>query len=236
MKLTSRQQAFLRQLIQLSEGGRRPVHYTEVAERLAVNKFSAYDMLRVLQEKGLVKAEYILDEIRGGPGRSMVMFLPTASAMQWWNQIATEGRLGQEWQELKKRLLSKARSTQETGYLEWLSELLAHLSEARSPVEYCAQFITALLLNLTQARSRVVGLNPFEALRNLTSTGVAGLGALAGLSLGTGLTDSLDYHLLAGLYDHAQRYQRYLQTLSEESRRALSEFLQEAITVFAGSR
>jgi len=39
---------------------------------------TAYDMLRLLEERGLVTSEYVLPE--QGPGRSMIVFRPTAKA------------------------------------------------------------------------------------------------------------------------------------------------------------
>jgi hypothetical protein len=62
------------------------------------------------------------------------------------------------------------------------------------------------------------------------------LGALAGLSLGSalaGATDRADRSLVEALYAGVQRYQDALATLNEESKRRLSDFIREAIGVFA---
>ncbi len=48
MKLTPRQQTFLDKLFELYRELQGPVHYSIVADKLGVNKFSAYDMLKVL--------------------------------------------------------------------------------------------------------------------------------------------------------------------------------------------
>ena len=76
MKLTPRQRTFLEKLRDLYRERRGPVHYSAVAERLGVSKFSAYDMLRVLEKKGVAGSEYLLSTERSGPGRSQVVFFP----------------------------------------------------------------------------------------------------------------------------------------------------------------
>ena len=69
LKLTPRQQTFLDKLFELyREKG--PVHYSTVADKLGVNKFSAYDMLKVLEEKGVAASDYVLSDDQAGPGRS----------------------------------------------------------------------------------------------------------------------------------------------------------------------
>ncbi len=57
-----------------------PIHYTTVAEQLNLSKYTAYDMLRLLEEKGYVESVY---ETRGeGPGRASVLFQPTQKAKE----------------------------------------------------------------------------------------------------------------------------------------------------------
>ncbi|HSR33115.1 MAG TPA: helix-turn-helix domain-containing protein, partial [Anaerolineae bacterium] len=85
-KLTARQRAFLDKLMELYHEHQGPVHYTDVAQGLGVNRFSAYDMLKVLEEKGFAESSYALRSAESGmaehagPGRSMVVFAPTPLA------------------------------------------------------------------------------------------------------------------------------------------------------------
>ena len=61
LKLTTRQQTFLDKLFELYREFKGPVHYSIVAEKLGVNKFSAYDMLKVLEDKGVAASSYVLN-------------------------------------------------------------------------------------------------------------------------------------------------------------------------------
>jgi len=235
--LTARQRTFLKELVRLYRVEGHAVHYSLVAACLGVNRFSAYDMLKLLEEKGLARSDYILDSHSPGPGRSQVVFAPTPEAMALLaNQAEDERSLAEEWTVLKTRLLSRLSSTREAAYRDLLQEILSRLPERRSPLAYCAEMIAVLLLNLNRVKSKVIGVNPFEALEKLTAKGEVGLGALAGLSLGSalaGATDRADRSLVEALYAGVQRYQDALATLNEESKRRLSDFIREAIGVFA---
>ena len=61
MKLTRRQETFIHRLLDLYRELDGPIHYSLLAERVGVSPFTAYDMLRLLEEKGLVTSEYRLD-------------------------------------------------------------------------------------------------------------------------------------------------------------------------------
>jgi hypothetical protein len=231
IKLTPRQRAFLDKLRDLYRERRGPVHYSTVAEQLGVSKFSAYDMLRVLEKKGVAGSEYLLSAKRSGPGRSRVVFYPTASK-------AGEDRPGasdERWLRFKQRLLNELREAREVGYREKLTDFLSRLPDLRTPTEYCAETIAVLLLNLDLIKERVSERNPLRSLSGLFTAGETGLGTLAGLSLGSMLMAMGESSLADRLLASVRRYQDHLSQLSEENKRRLTDFLQEALVVFLGS-
>ncbi len=232
MKLTPRQQTFLAKLFELYQERRTPVHYSLVAQKLGVNKFSAYDMLKVLEQKRLVASDYVLDSENPGPGRSMIVFYPTSKARRLFMYWAGETRLGEEWQQIRERILQRLQEARETDYKEILNEVLAGIPESRSPLVYCAEMIAALLLNLNSVASEI---NPFKALATLGSTGEVGLGTLAGLSLGSIFSEKADTPAVHKLLVYTKKYQSHLLDLSEESKAVLSDFLQEALTILERS-
>ena len=232
IKLTPRQRAFLDKLFDLYREHQGPVHYSLVAEKLGVNKFSAYDMLRLLEKKGVARSDYVLAAERAGPGRSMIVFYPTKQAASLLSQLTGDININEEWRQVKERILQRLRGTQSANYWELLNELLARIPEHKSPLIYCTEMITALLLNLNRAKEKASGMNPFRALASLGLSGEAGLGALAGLSLGSTLTERADASLRDKLLSYTQRYHTYLLSLNEEAKTSLSDFLQEALVVF----
>ena len=233
-ELTPRQRTFLDKLLELYREENGPVHYTAVAAQLGVNRFSAYDMLRVLEEKGFVSASYALAAGHSGPGRSMVVFAPTPLATTVASPVAAaargEHRLGEDWQGLRTRVLARLRDARGKNPRDAVADLLARLPEARPPLAFCTEMIGILLLNLRRAKDRAGSLSPSNVLRALKSSGV-GLETLPGLSVGATLADqdgsspSLSERLLG----HVHRYQTSLARLSAEARTALTEFLEEAL-------
>jgi DNA-binding MarR family transcriptional regulator len=240
-KLTPRQQTFLDKLFELYRERSGPVHYSVVAERLGVNKFSAYDMLKLLEEKGVAASDYVLGQKSAGPGRSKVVFYPTSKAAGFLSQLRNEMRIGEEWQTVKGRILKRLNDAKETNAVEALNEILGRLPDAKSPLAYCAEVISALLLNLNEMWSRQApeaapdpaAPPPWPTLRVLGARGEIGLSTLAGFSLGSIFSLSqIDPALIENLVAHTQRFQSCLRELSEERISMLSGFLQEALTVF----
>ena len=227
MELTTRQYAFLVELLELYHEHQSPVHYTEVADRIGVTKFSAYDMLRVLERKGVVASEYVLERETPGPGRSLVKFYPTEGARQWlsrqWNGLIR----GEEWQQVKERLLRRLQQAREVNPRDVAGELLSQLSESQPPMVYCAQMITVFVLYLSGLKDLASGINPLRVLARINTGGGISLGALAGFSLGSLLSRAGE--ATEGLLNSASRYQSYLRDLSEENRLALVSFVQEAL-------
>jgi predicted transcriptional regulator len=74
MKLTRRQEEFVENLVDLNQEYNGPVHYSQLAERLGVSPFTSYDMLCMLEEKGVVASEYHLASDKSGPGRAERFF------------------------------------------------------------------------------------------------------------------------------------------------------------------
>ena len=151
-----------------------PVHYSVVAERLGVNKFSAYDMLKLLEEKGLAASSYTLEDDHTGPGRSMVVFYPTHNAARFLTQLRQEVLNGDEWFQVKERLLRRLRETAETNYGETVRETLARLPNVKTPLVYCTEMIGVLLLNLAEASRKVGEMVPYRTLSSLTVGGEVG--------------------------------------------------------------
>lgn len=236
-KLTARQRAFLDKLMELYHEHQGPVHYTDVAQGLGVNRFSAYDMLKVLEEKGFAESSYALRSAESGmaehagPGRSMVVFAPTPLAAADSGPGFDESRLGEDWQRVRERVLERLRHARETSARDTLSDLLARLPDANAPLTFCTEMIGAFLLNMKRVRTRAGNLNPFRVLTTLQTSDAADLETLAGLSVGVALSDEDETSrtMTQRLLRHVRHYQTSLSRLSEESRAALVHFLEEAL-------
>ncbi len=230
IKLTRRQQAFLDKLFDLYREFGRPVHYSVVAERLGVNRFSAYDMLKTLEEKGVAASAYALKEDQSGPGRSMVLFYPTYRAAKFLTQLRQDMFSGDEWPQIKESVLRRLRQAVEGNSGKTMRELLNQLPSVKTPLAYCTEMIGVLLLNLAQAGQTAPQRLSLRTLQPLTAGGPVGLGTLAGLSLGSLVSSQSDDPSFAErLAHHVREFQEQLNELSEDSLNRLSSFLQDAL-------
>ena len=144
--ITGRQKAFLKRFLDLYNQAQESLHYAHVAEVLGMGKITAYDMLRSLKERGLVRAEYVLRGKGQGAGRSTVLFLPTAQAHNLFAELTGEDWDKVEWEAVKARILDALR--QRNDYQNLLEEILARLPQQTTPLVYAAEMATAVILNL----------------------------------------------------------------------------------------
>ena len=233
MKLTPRQLAFLDKLVELYGQTQEPIHYSVIATELGVNKFSAYDMLCLLTEKGLARSEYVLSSDNPGPGRSLVVFAPTDLGTANSTPPKPDMVNKEDWLANRQDMLEILNRTEDDSSRDEMQVILARLPDTPSRLTYCAQMITALLMNLSRAnlQASIPKANLLQSINALIASGEVGLSTLGGFSLGASLNQRIDSSLLDDLFAHTKRYQSCLLTLSEDSRAILTEFLREALTI-----
>jgi hypothetical protein len=233
-KLTRRQQEFLRVLIELHRQKGEAVHYTLVAERLAVGRVTAYEMLRLLEKRGLTHREFLRNEEDRGPGRSPVSFRPTALAEPVLADHSTSARISDEWLRVKNQILEKLQRGEARGYEDFLKELLDRIPHRRAPEVYLAETVTALILGLHSLREFA----DVQQLRNkLGKIGLPGeldLAAIPGVSVGLSIMDRFNKQVSTVLLNQTSKFQKRLSELSTEKRRMLAEFTREIVKIVEG--
>jgi DNA-binding PadR family transcriptional regulator len=229
MKLTGRQQAFLNDFLDLYQEEKNSLHYTAVAEQLGIGRITAYDMLRLLEEKGLVTSDYVIP--RSGPGRSSIVFRPTEQGEALMRQLAGETWNREEWEMVKERILEALQAGAGEDYEPLLEDILARLPERKSPLVYTAEMVTAVILSLRQVRETVPTSKLWEQLRDLGLPEEVGLNALGGVAVGLSLVEQANRRLTLKLLSYTRQYQDYMADLSAESRRRLSEFTAEVMRI-----
>jgi predicted transcriptional regulator len=229
MKLTGRQREFLGRFLDLYRGTKQPIHYAQLAEKVGVSKLTAYDMLRLLEERGLVVSEYILPK-EGGPGRSSIVFYPTEKAAKAMVQQAGEDWDKKEWEGVRERIL-QALDERKGAYQNLLDEILLRIPKRKSPMLYVTEMITAIFLQLHQLRDdlKVNGIFPDLHLVGLPDE--LGLNALPGLTLGLTLVEKANRRVTTLLLSYTQKYQDNLARLSAENKKRLSDFAQEVMKI-----
>jgi len=109
MKLTHRQETFFLRLLDLCRETNGPIHYSTLAEKVGVSPFTAYDMLRLLEEKGFVTSEYRVEPGRANVGRSEILFLPTQLTYDRFSELNI-GADQSNWEEARNQILERIRA------------------------------------------------------------------------------------------------------------------------------
>jgi DNA-binding MarR family transcriptional regulator len=230
-KLTRRQQEFLGKLLDLYHQEGESIHYSVLAKSLGVGKVTAYEMLRLLEDRGLVHSEFQRPEDRIGPGRSTVVFRPTALAASTFSDLAGGGWDEDEWEQAKHRVLEQLRAGKVGGYETLLNDLLARLPGQRSPIIYLAEMITAIVLGLHSLKDVAEAHSLMRILRNLGLPGEVGLSALAGFGASLSLVERVNRQVATVLLKQTKKYQTVLSEMSAENQRRLAEFTREVVKI-----
>lgn len=229
MELTRRQHEFLSKLIDLYVEGQRPLHYSTVAEQLHVSPVTAYDMLRLLEERGFATSHYAIGK-GGGPGRSTILFSPTDKALALIVQVAGEDWDQEEWETVKERIFEALRQGNGADYRALLDDMLLRIPETHSPMLLVTEMITAILLTVHE----LVGEQPqesqmFQAWRALGLPEELGLNAFAGLTVGLSMVERANRSVTSRLLAHNRIFQDRLGRLSADNKRRLSDFAREVV-------
>ncbi len=231
MKLTRRQETFMRQLLALYGELETPIHYSTLAERLGVSRITAYDMLRVLEEKGYAEAVYQLSPDRSGPGRSAVLYRPTEKANRAIQMLAAETH-APDWNALANDIIRHMRmdtdADVEIGSVT--RDILDRLPPEGPPeIRYCTELITIIVLRLRHSQQKQRLCRFVSAtLRDPEQITAADLNVLAGVSLGLFMSEKEDEPgWYQELLTHIKRYYQLVEAMTPEQRRVLARNLND---------
>jgi predicted transcriptional regulator len=232
-KLTHRQLQFLSQFLDIYREMEHSVHYVTVAERLGIGKVTAYEMLRLLEEKGLIRAEYQANPDQHGPGRSAVLFYPTQEANRLINVLAGNPADMEDWKVVKEQILQRLREGKAGGYEDLLSNLLTRIPERRSLLIFVTELITAVILMLTTIKDTPEIHALLERLQQIGLPQKISLSVMSGIAMLLSVMERANRRYSSILLSHFSRYEEAIAQLDEESRRKLGEFTREVVHILS---
>lgn len=227
MKLSSRQQDFLSRLLDLHREARAPVRYADVARALDVSPVTAYEMLRLLEEKRLVRSETVRPQ--GHRGRSVVVFSPTEKALALLAELTVDALDEREWEESKANILQALENGKGTDYQDLLDELLLRIPERKSPLLFAADMVTAIILVFYELRDTAAARRIFPRLRWLGPPGWAVLYSLAGFSLALSLVEKANRRATSLLLSYSRQFRQHLDNLTGGEKVRLSDFVYDVL-------
>ena len=242
MKITTRQKEFLEVLIDLYKQKASPIHYSEVARKMGVSKWTAYDMLQLLHKEGLLEVEYLIPESDnykwGKLGRSTITFFPTKKGYTVSNlpqrKLSTKAA---ELNKLKKDIIQKFEKIK--GRFN-LKDLFKEALETKSPLIFCACVLLILILLIKKITEGIAEIQLLSQVipADATNTYIElALTVFIGMCFGiltkyinkipkyiTGPNNSLDEY--AG---YIQTYNQYVSQMDKKEQKSLLDFLKETL-------
>jgi len=227
VKLSSRQRDFLSHLLNLYREAQSPVHYANVARALDVRPVTAYEMLRLLEDKGLVRSEAVRPQ--GHKGRSVVVFYPTEKATALLSELADGDMDEREWDAAKADILQALKQEKGTDYQEMLEDVLLRIPERKTPLMFAADMVTAIILTFYELRDTAAARRILPHLRRFGPPGWAILYSLAGFNLALSLVEKANRRTTSLLLGYSQQFREYLDNLTGKDKTRLSDFVYEVL-------
>jgi hypothetical protein len=230
-KLTRRQQQFLVQFLDLYREMNQPVHYQFVAERLRVGKVSVYEMLRLLEFSGYVKAEFTVNSNRKGPGRPSVLFYPTRLAFEQTQQLAIVPSELEMWRQEKEAILEELRKNDKAANKELADNLLSRYLENDPPLLHVTRNVTILLITIAQLPMTPKLKILLSQLAHIGLPGQMGLSTLFGFAVGVAFLGLVDDRVSTDMLQNISKYEYYLQDMHADNHQRLIDFIHDAISI-----
>ena len=240
MKITTRQREFLKTLIDLYRQKGSSVHYSEVALKMGVSKWTAYDMLQLLHKEGLMEVEYIIPESDNYEwsklGRSTITFYPTKKGYDI--SSPTKQKISTNIAELKK---IKKEITQKFDELKGklnIRDLFKEALQSKSPLIFCACLLLILILLIKKITEGVAEIKLISQVIPHTTTNIYAELALivfAGMCLGVLAKYVSKVPTIYGNNDlgeytnYIQTYNQYVSQMDKEEQKSLLGFLKETL-------
>lgn len=231
MHITPRQREFLSKVVDLYQLAGKPIHYTSIAENLGISKWSAYDMMKLLEEKGLVTSDYNVLGVGKEGGRSSIVFYPTSKGEALIKELAGGVPEEKEWEKAKEAILVNLSKLKGTEHEKLLNELLKKIVTQENPLLYCTDMTTALLLVINGFKDKLKGGIPVRTVLEATPRMSGRLITLAGLTVGLSLSGLAARSKIAKILGQAKKYETYLQEMDEKRIKMLAAFLDEAAKI-----
>jgi len=242
MKITTRQKEFLQSLIDLYQDKGSPIHYSEVAQKMGVSKWTAYDMLQLLRREGLLEVEYLIPESNNHRweklGRSTITFFPTKKGYTLSN--LPERKLPTKIAELDKLKNNIIQKFEEIKGKFNLKDLFKEALQSKSPLIFCACVLLILILLIKKITEGIAEIKLLSQVipPDATNTYIElALIIFVGMCFGvltkyinnipkyvTGSNNNLDEY--AG---YIQTYNQYVSQMDKKEQKSLLDFLRETL-------
>jgi DNA-binding PadR family transcriptional regulator len=230
-KLTRRQQQFLVQFLDLYREMNQPIHYKFVAERLKIGNVSVYEMLRLLEFNGFVKAEFTANSNRKGPGRPSVLFYPTRQAFEHTQRLAIVPPELEVWRNEKDAILEVLRKKDPVSNKQMAEQLLEKYGEETFALLHVTRNVTILLIILSQLPETPKKKILFSQMARLGVPGQMGLTTFFGFGVGVAFFGLVNDIVSIDMLKNISKYEYYLQDMHADNHQRLCDYIRDVVAL-----
>jgi len=231
IRLTERRKQFLQGVLDMYQRTQLPVHYETLAKRLGVSKWTAYDVLRALEEQGLLTRDYTVN--RGEPGRSQIVFVPTPAAEALFTQARSADLEDADLAGLKDEALALLAEWRTLKPAQATRRIMAAIAETDAQVKFCAYIMAVFLVHLGTLNDSAVAV--VRRLVRETPGVEMPLTVFVGIVLGMAI-EAMGQGVGEELIGLLGRFLKSVIDLSEREKSMLVSFLNEALADEAPDR
>jgi len=221
LAISSRRYQFLQTLSHITKERKKPAHYVEVAKRLSVSKWTAYDMMWELAKDGLVKVSYATTPMCCR-GRSQVLFEPTEKGLNLLSSRDTATSNEDNWPQVAKNLLSRVKKVLSEG--RDVTHLLNNLQHT-SRLAYCAALLAVLIIEF---KKKELDFGLLQGILYASSKNEVTLALSVGLLAGSLLVKDA-FKIIPGLNTKIQRFFKEVSQLEDSHKTNLIDFAKKVV-------
>jgi hypothetical protein len=280
MKLTVRQSIFTMKFLEYFCKIEKPVHYPALAKELGLSTSTTYDLLKLLEKRGLLTSVYDVPQGPGKHGRSKVLFLPSKKNIElffkplegdnatgenmrnfltryletittstddgiFWDRWEEDGQAlikeasredptlipikkngSEDWDDLRGTIFTAIKNRKNTSTDLVIYELYALMKTASSPVSFCVEIISVILLTISYVDYKSDHQSLLKIL--LDSPMIKeNLVMLVGLALGLSVSNAKVRSLLGDMQRESKVFLESINMLSNDELFRLYEFSRE---------
>ncbi|MDQ0859090.1 LexA family transcriptional regulator [Bacillus sp. V2I10] len=218
MSITKRRKQFLEEIVKIYQDTLLPVHYETIANAIGVSKWTAYDVMQVLEKEGYLERTYKKNS--NDTGRSIVVFSPTQEVIKLFTDVNKQISTTEEVREIKGRVIDFIVALENKSYTESVNQMLLKMEK----VEFCYYFLGILVFHLNQLGKETRSLIKFVI--TISNKPYVQLSVFVGLVVGMTTLNSRD-ELGLNIFEISHQFFDYLDELNSNDLNRLIDFLKE---------
>lgn len=222
MGITKRRKQFLEEVVKIYQDTLLPVHYEIIAEAVGVSKWTAYDVMKVLEKNGYLKRTYKKNQ--NDTGRSLVLFIPTEDAIKLFSYNTKPISKPKKEKEIKDKLVNIKKDSHSPSNNESVNDLLKKINTLQVKVDFCYSFLGDLVFYLNKLGKEHRDLTKF--VMTVSDKTNVQLSVFVGLAVGM-ITFKERDHIDSNISENSYHFFKFLDILTTDELNKLVDFLNE---------